>query len=176
MIRATETRRKGDWTGPEADRITLDFDDRRRRRIAMTGDGGLAFLLDLARPAELKDGDALVLEDGRVVAVRAASEPLIEIVAADPADLVRIAWHLGNRHLPTQLLRDRLRIREDHVIADMVERLGAEIAHIEAPFEPEGGAYSGHGHAHGHTHGHRPGHSHSADHDQSAAPANGRAP
>lgn len=151
MIRAIEVRPNG--AGPAIDTVVLDFDDRHRRRLAMTGEGGLAFLLDLAEAAALKDGDGLVLEDGRVVAVRAAPERLVEIEAASLGELVRIAWHLGNRHLPTQLLGDRLRIREDHVIAEMVHGLGGKVHAVEAPFDPEGGAY-GHGRVHSHEHGH----------------------
>ena len=137
-----------------ADTVVLDFDARHRRRLAMRGDGGTEFLLDLPKAAALADGDGLVLEDGRVVLVRAAPEPLMEIACADHAHLVRVAWHLGNRHLPTELLGDRLRIRADHVIADMVRGLGATVTDMEAPFQPEGGAY-GHGrvHDHGHHHG-----------------------
>ena len=91
----------------------------------------------------------------------AAPEPLLEIRCRDAHHLVRVAWHLGNRHLPTQIFEDRLRIRVDHVIEDLARKLGAEVARIEAPFDPEGGAY-GHGRTHGHDHGHS--HSHSHDH------------
>ncbi len=113
----------------------------------MTGEEGLAFLLDLAGATPIRDGDGLELEDGRIVAVEAAAEPLTEITAADPPHLVRLAWHLGNRHLPTQLNGDRLLIRRDHVIEEMLVKLGATVIHVEAPFDPEGGAY-GHGHSH----------------------------
>lgn len=136
-----------------ADAVVLDFDGRHRRRFAMTGEGGLAFLLDLPEAVPLRDGDGLRLEDGRIVKVSAASEALLEITAPSLAELIRVAWHLGNRHLPTQLLGDKLRIREDAVIADMVRGLGAEARALEAPFDPEGGAY-GHGRVHGHSHDH----------------------
>ncbi|PIW25943.1 MAG: urease accessory protein UreE [Rhodospirillales bacterium CG15_BIG_FIL_POST_REV_8_21_14_020_66_15] len=159
MIRATALKRKGEWSGAAADRVVLDFDGRHRRRLAMTGADGLAFLLDLAEAEALADGDGLVLEDGRIVAVRAAQEPLLEVTCDGPDLLLRVAWHLGNRHLPTELLGDRLRIRRDHVIEDMLIRLGARVAHVEAPFNPEGGAY-GHGRTHGH-HDHHPDHGHS---------------
>src|SRR3546814_704203 len=120
----------------------------------MTGAAGLVFLLDLPRAVVLRDGDGLVLGDGRIVRMTAAPEPLVEIAAPDAAALVRIAWHLGNRHLPTQLLGDRLRIRHDHVIIDMVRGLGGSVAEIEAPFEPEGGAFDvGAAHGHGHSRG-----------------------
>ena len=131
-----------------ADTVVLDFDDRHRRRMAMTGTRGLEFLLDLENAVALRGGDALVLEDGRLIEVVAAPEPLIEIRGADPLHLVRVAWHLGNRHLPTQIMAKGLRIRRDHVIEAMVKGLGARVIEIEAPFDPEGGAYAGGGHAH----------------------------
>jgi urease accessory protein len=132
--------------------------------MAMTGAGGLAFLLDLGEALPLRDGDGLLLDDGRTVEVAAAPEPLAEIAADGASELVRIAWHLGNRHLPCQLLGDRIRIRHDHVIEEMVARLGASVTAVDAPFDPEGGAYrAGHGH-HGHgTHDHH--HNPALDHD-----------
>jgi urease accessory protein len=105
----------------------------------------------------LRDGDGLALSDGRIVRVRSEPERLMEITAPDVPALVRLAWHLGNRHLPTQLAGDRLRIRHDHVIGNMVRGLGGTIAEIEAPFDPEGGAFAGnrlHGHSHAHAHEH----------------------
>ncbi len=168
MIRATQVRPQVRWTGAAADTVVLDFDDRHRRRMAMTGTRGLEFLLDLEEAVALRGGDALVLEDGRLIEVVAAPEPLVEIRGADPHHLVRIAWHLGNRHLPTQIVGKGLRIRRDHVIEDMVRGLGARVIVIEAPFDPEGGAYAGGGHHdhhdHGHhKHGHDPAH-HGHDH------------
>ena len=148
MIRATQVRGQHHWTQAPADTVVLDFDDRHRRRMAMTGTRGLEFLLDLENAVALRGGDALVLEDGRLVEVVAAPEPLIEIRGADPQHLVRVAWHLGNRHLPTQIMPKGLRIRRDHVIEAMVKGLGARVIEIEAPFDPEGGAYAGGGHAH----------------------------
>ncbi len=148
MIRATQVRGQHRWSEAPADTVVLDFDDRHRRRMAMTGTRGLEFLLDLENAVVLRGGDALVLEDGRLVEVVAAPEPLLEIRGADPLHLVRIAWHLGNRHLPTQITAKALRIRRDHVIEAMVKGLGARIIEIEAPFDPEGGAYAGGGHAH----------------------------
>jgi urease accessory protein len=171
MIRATQVLGQHRWTQSAADTVVLDFDDRHRRRMAMTGTRGLEFLLDLENAVALRGGDALVLEDGRLIEVVAAAEPLVEIRGADPLHLVRVAWHLGNRHLPTQIMPKGLRIRRDHVIEAMVKGLGARIIEIEAPFDPEGGAYAAsqapdaevHGHSHGaHDHGH---HHHHADHD-----------
>jgi len=151
MIRATQIKPRHRWTETPADTVVLDFDDRHRRRMAMTGTHGLAFLLDLENAVALRGGDALVLEDGRLVEVVAAAEPLVEIKGADPHHLIRVAWHLGNRHLPTQIMPKALRIRRDHVIEAMVKGLGARVIEIEAPFDPEGGAYAeaaAHGHAH----------------------------
>ncbi|HXO72677.1 MAG TPA: urease accessory protein UreE [Bradyrhizobium sp.] len=147
MIRATRVLPHHRWDQAAADTIVLGFDDRHRRRMAMTGTRGLEFLLDLENAVALRGGDALVLEDGRLIEVVAAPEPLAEIRVADPQHLVRIAWHLGNRHLPTQMMAKGLRIRRDHVIEAMVKGLGARVIEIEAPFDPEGGAYAGGGHA-----------------------------
>jgi urease accessory protein len=193
MIRAIQLKPQHPWTETPADTVVLDFDDRHRRRMAMTGTRGLDFLLDLESAVALRGGDALVLEDGRLVEVVAAPEPLLEIRGRDGQHLVRLAWHLGNRHLPTQVLAMALRIRRDHVIEAMLKGLGARVIEIEAPFDPEGGAYEGgsHGHAeethahhdhgpHGHAahahhlrdhhhdehcdHDHHHGHSHAHDH------------
>lgn len=150
MIRATQVRPHHCWTEAAADTVVLGFDDRHRRRMAMTGTHSLEFLLDLEQAAALCSGDALVLEDGRLVEVVAAPEHLLEIRGTDPGHLVRLAWHLGNRHLPTQIVGKGLRIRYDHVIEAMVKGLGARVIEIEAPFDPEGGAYSGDGHGTGH--------------------------
>ena len=158
MIRAVAVEPFGAVRARAFDRVVLDFDARHRRRIAMKAEEGTEFLLDLRRAVRLRQGDALVLEDGRRIAVIAAPEPLAEIGCAEPSDLVRIAWHLGNRHLPAMLLKDCLRIRRDHVIEDMVRGLGATIVPVEAPFDPEGGAYAGGHHHHG-------GHDHDHDHD-----------
>ncbi len=153
-LRATSLRARGDWRDEPRDVVVLDFDQRHRRRLAMRGVRGTAFLLDLPEAVALRGGDALVLDDGGLIEVVAAPEPLAEISGADPAAAVRIAWHLGNRHLPVQLVGRRLRIRRDHVIEAMVIGLGGTVVAIEAPFDPEGGAYAGgdHGH-HGHHHG-----------------------
>src|ERR1700719_845807 len=148
MIRATQVRSSHRWSEPPADTVVLDFDDRHRRRMAMTGTRGLEFLLDLENATVLRGGDALVLDDGRLIEVVAAPEPLAEIRGTDPQHLVRVAWHLGNRHLPTQITAKGLRIRRDHVIEAMVKGLGARVIEIEAPFDPEGGAYAGGGHVH----------------------------
>jgi urease accessory protein len=165
-MRATWVKAAATWSGHAADRVVLDYDDRHRRRLAMSGAQGTSFLLDLPEAAELRGGDALVLEDGRLVEVVAAPEPLLEIRCADALHLARVAWHLGNRHLPTQLMPGALRIRRDHVMADMARQLGAEVVELSAPFDPEGGAYAGAaGHHHAEHNGHRHGH-HEHDHDR----------
>jgi urease accessory protein len=163
MIRATKVLGQHRWSLPPADTIVLDFDDRHRRRMAMTGTRGLEFLLDLENAVALRGGDALVLDDNRLIEVIAAPEPLVEIRGVDPHHLVRVAWHLGNRHLPTQITGKGLRIRRDHVIEAMVQGLGARIIEIEAPFDPEGGAYAASEHGHGSEHAHQH-HAHDRDH------------
>jgi urease accessory protein len=171
MIRATQVRAQHRWTQAPADTVVLDFDDRHRRRMAMTGTRGLTFLLDLENAVVLRGGDALVLEDSRLIEVVAAPEPLAEIRGGDPQHLVRLAWHLGNRHLPTQVMPRGLRIRRDHVIEAMVKGLGARVIAIEAPFDPEGGAYGAGGHAPDSEAQHQAAHGHSShahgghDHD-----------
>jgi urease accessory protein len=160
----------GQWSGAPADTVVLDYDSRHRRRLAMQGEDGLEFLLDLPEAIALRDGDALRLEDGRLVAVKGAGEPLTRVLAKGPEHLVRIAWHLGNRHLPTQVGTDHLFIRRDPVIEDMLRGLGAIVLHVRAPFDPEGGAYEGGGHQHAHDHSHdhdhhHHGHAHAHHHD-----------
>jgi urease accessory protein len=142
MRRAIAVHARGSWPLEKAvDTVTLAFLDRHRRRIRLVADSGEAFLLDLARAQRMGDGDALVLESGGYLRISAAAEPVIEISAADTTSLVRIAWHLGNRHLPVQVIGDCLRIRADHVIAAMIEGLGGRISRLDVPFDPEAGAY-----------------------------------
>ncbi|MTI01066.1 urease accessory protein UreE [Roseibium sp. RKSG952] len=153
MIRVIEIKSSGCWPGQPASTITLDREDRHRRRAALTAENGVSFLLDQPKAVHLHHGDGLVLEDGSIIEVCAEPEALVEIHAEDTAHLVKIAWHLGNRHLPTQLMGTTLRIRRDHVIEDMVAKLGGKLLPVTAPFDPEGGAY-GHGQTHGHDHSH----------------------
>ncbi len=169
MIRSTTVLPAGSWpSGLARDTVVLDFDERRRRRGVVTGERGIEFLVDLAETPALSNGDAFELEDGRLVAIVAASEKLVEFRVADPLAFTRLAWHLGNRHTPTQILPGALRIRDDYVLVEMVKKMGgATIGFVEAPFDPEGGAY-GHGatvgHDHGHGHGHGAGaHSHGGE-------------
>jgi urease accessory protein len=133
----------GAWSAREAiDRVILDADDRQRRRIMLTGEKGTAFLLDLDRPVTLRDGDGLVLDDGTIVEVRGAREPLIEVAGRRAVDVLRFAWHVGNRHTDLQIVGDRLRIRRDHVLEAMLGQMGATLAPIDAPFDPEAVAQS----------------------------------
>ena len=125
----------------------------------MRGDNGLEFLLDLPEAIQLHDGNDLLLTDGRHVRVLAAPEDIMQVIATDPLHLMRTAWHIGNRHLPCEIHADRLVLRWDHVIADMLTKLGCEVKRLDAPFNPEGGAY-GHGQTHSHDLGHSHGHAH----------------
>ena len=144
--RAGRVLRAGAWRAADAiDRVVLDADERYRRRIVLVGQRGTRLLLDLAEVTALHDGDGLVLDDDTVVAVVAKPEPLIEIAAQDAAALARLAWHLGNRHTELQVAGDKLRMRRDHVLEEMLAGMGANLAPTEAPFEPERGAYE---HAH----------------------------
>jgi urease accessory protein len=150
MKRALDIRRRGDWGAARAiDRVILAADDRHRRRLVMTGEAGTRFLLDLPHATMLRDGDGLVLDDGSIVRVVGKPEPLVEIAASDEAVRLRIAWHIGNRHVEVQVAGDRLRIRRDHVLEAMLRGLGATLTPLEVPFDPEQGAY-----AHGHDDGH----------------------
>ena len=139
--------------------VTLDFDERYRRRIKLFDDDGNDFLLDLAQASHLRDGDGLQLEDGKILLVKAADERVIDIRSVSAGEQSRIAWHLGNRHTPVQILSNgALRIRYDHVLKELVERLGADVCELAAPFDPESGAYFDNGqktqgvenHAYGH--------------------------
>jgi urease accessory protein len=159
--RITEVHPAGAWTGEPADRVVLDFDGRYRRRVMLTFASGAQALLDLGTARVLRHGDALVTDAGDLIAVEAAPERLAEIRCRDAGHMLRVAWHLGNRHLPAQIEPDRILIREDRIIVDMVRKLGADVVLIEAPFDPEGGAY-GHGMTHGHDHA--PGQIHAHDH------------
>ncbi len=144
MIRATTILPAGSWQ-TAAHSVTLDYDRRYRRRLRFVSDQGAEILLDLPEAIHIRGGDALALEDGTCAEIRAADEALLEITAASPDALIRLAWHLGNRHLSVQFLPGKLRILDDHVIAGMVRQLGGTAIPISAPFDPEGGAYHSHG-------------------------------
>ncbi len=132
--------RAGEWAGAGG-HIVLDYDRRHRRRMRFSTVEGAEVVLDLAEAVHIRDGDAMVLEDGSFVVVQAADEELLEVSA--PADeLMRLAWHLGNRHLAVQFLPGALRILYDHVIAEMVTGLGGAVTRVTGPFDPESGAYA----------------------------------
>ena len=148
---------------PIVDTITLDRQSRYRRRVLLTTDGGRELLLDLPEATYLADGDGLAVEGGAVL-----------VHAHDARALATIAWHLGNRHTPAEITRGAIYIQPDHVLAELVEQLGAHVHRVRRPFEPEGGAYGGKGplhsghHHHGgghHDHTHDHGHSHDHTHD-----------
>jgi urease accessory protein len=146
---ASVHRSSGCWPKHEAaGTVTLYFEERHRRRIRLVTDQGEEILLDLPSAVAMADGDGLRLHDGRWLEVQAAAEPVVEVSHRDPEQLTRLAWHLGNRHLPTQIGRAVLCIRPDHVIEGMLEGLGANLVRVRAPFQPEGGAYGNHGERH----------------------------
>lgn len=146
-LRVLTVRPRGSFDPAQAvDAVHLDHDERARRRAVLTTRCGRRILVDLPRAYLLEPGDALELQDGSLVTVEAAEEALLE-VRADPQTLLRIAWHLGNRHAPVQVLPGRLRLRTDPVLAELARRLGGEVVALRAPFEPEKGA-----HAHAHRH------------------------
>lgn len=159
----------GTWSG-DAERVVLTYEERFLRRKVLISEADTRFLVDLDKTTSLNQGDAFVLESGDLVEIQPAAEPLLEITGQD---MVRIAWHIGNRHTPCQIERHRLLIQRDHVIADMLRHIGAQSVDVVEPFTPEGGAY-GHGRTHGHDHSHvhgpddshktPHGHEHGADH------------
>jgi urease accessory protein len=148
MHRVTSIRHAGEWDSACArDRVVLDAGDRHRRRIVLTTEKGTEFLLDFEKPVALRDGDGLVLDDGSIVRVAGQPESLIEISTHSPLDTVRLAWHLGNRHTELQIVGERIRIRRDHVLEEMLHGLGAQLAPLDAPFDPEpSGPANEHGH------------------------------
>ena len=147
MLRVTGIRHHGEWDAAgAADRVVLDAGDRRRRRIVLASEKGAEFLLDAAAPLALHDGDGLVLDDGSVILVAGKPEALLEVSAGSAVDAVRLAWHLGNRHTDVQIAADKIRIRRDHVLEEMLRGLGASVVPLEAPFDPETGAPHGHDH------------------------------
>jgi urease accessory protein len=154
-------RRAGFWDpASAADVVVLDAGDRHRRRIKLAGARGTEFLLDLDEAVALRDGDGIMLDDGGIVLVTGQAEPLLEIAARSPLEFVRLAWHLGNRHTDVQITGDRLRIRRDHVLEEMVAGLGARVTAIDASFDPEAGA------PHAQDHAQNRAHDHGHDHDR----------
>ena len=135
---------------PEA--VTLSYQDRYFRRRLVCTDTGREVLIDAAEARSYVDGEEVMAADGTPLVIRAAVEPLAEIRGAN---LARLAWHIGNRHTPCEVQKDRLMIQRDYVLEQMLRGLGAEVSHVDAPFQPEGGAY-GHGRTHAHSHSHDP--------------------
>ncbi|MCA0423035.1 MAG: urease accessory protein UreE [Proteobacteria bacterium] len=184
MLLATSVRAAGDWSGDVADLVMLDFEGRNARTAKLIGMRGNVVEIALDRPVTVRTGDAFVTADGRFVEVLGKPEPLMDILPASEADLARIAWQLGNHHLPMQLAGKRIRIRPDAAIAAILTEGGAKVTNVEAPFDPEGGAYltattkahahghhhhgpdcgCDHDHGHGHAHDHHHAHDHQHDH------------
>jgi urease accessory protein len=159
MLRAASVVRSGEVDAARVvDRVALDADERNRRRVVLTGEGGMTFLLDLPRAAGLRDGDGLVLDDGAIVRVVGVAESLAQMTAATPLDFVRLAWHLGNRHADVAFAPGALRVRRDHVLEAMAAGLGATVTPVEAAFDPE--PSTPHEHDADHAHGE---HSHPAE-------------
>ncbi len=143
------------------DTVILDYTQRSAQKATVTGVRGGTYEISLAVPVRLRTDDLLQLDDGNLLEVVAAPEALIEARAADVATLARLAWHLGDRHVPVELLPNRIRARRDDGVESLLKSLGAKVTLIEAPFEPEGGAYASsprHDHAHDHHHGHNDNH------------------
>ena len=155
LARATTVASANEWPAErQRATVTLDYDGRYRRRIRLVTDEGDPFLLDLPQAMRLGEGDGLVLEDGGYVRVVAAAEPVADLSCRELSETARIAWHIGNRHIPIQVLPDgALRIRDDHVIVEMAQQLGAQVHRHQAPFSPEPGAYASRGGEH-HSHEH----------------------
>jgi urease accessory protein len=177
MPRATRVVTAAERTdAPVADTLILPHAQRQAQKGFLFGVKGTCVELDFAEPVRLRTDDALVLDGGGLIEVVAEPEPLIEVRATDLPSLARLAWHLGDRHVPVQIMERRLRLKRDEAIEVLLQSLGAKVTAIEAPFEPEGGAYEAaaahghHHHDHGHDHhhhhhGHDDKHGHSHDHD-----------
>src|ERR1043166_2912040 len=172
MPRATRVLRAAERRDTSAvDTLILAHAQRQAHKGFLFGVKGTCVELDFAEPVRLRTDDALVLDDGALVEVVAEPEALVEVRAADLPSLARLAWHLGDRHVPVQVLERKLRLKRDPAIEAMLESLGAKVTAIEAPFEPEGGAYEAaaahdHHHDHGHEHHHHHDHGHHHhDHD-----------
>ena len=185
MPRATRVLRAAERRDTSAvDALILPHAQRQAQKGFLFGVKGTCVEIDFAELVRLRTDDALVLDGGGLVEIVAEPEPLIEARAADLPALARLAWHLGDRHVPVQVLERRLRLKPDPAIETLLQSLGAKVVAIDAPFEPEGGAYDAavgdhghdhhhhdhghdhhdHGHAHGHDHGHDHDHAHDHDH------------
>ena len=158
--------------------VSLDWDVRQKSRFDATDSAGRTLGVFLPRGTQARGGDVLLAEDGSLIRVQAAAQPVMVVRHCTqhdtPFDLTRAAYHLGNRHVAIELQPDHLKIEPDHVLAEMLARMHLIVTTEEAAFEPEGGAYAaghGHGHSHGHDHAHDHGQSHEHDHTHSHAPA-----
>lgn len=152
----------GTWPQAEASGVfAADYEGRHRRRMMLTLQSGEKVRLDLEHARLLQGGDGLRLDDGRIVLVEALAEELMEVTAHSPLQLLQLAWHLGNRHLPAAITEHGILVRRDHVIADMIHGLGGHVREVEAPFDPQSGAYASRGGPHEHHH-HGDGHHHHA--------------
>ncbi len=179
MLRVTRITTSAEWLSDPDDKVVLTYEYRHRRRITLTSEKGVEFMLNLASVPDLREGDGFLLSNGKTILVAAAAEDLMEISCSDPLQLARVAYHLGNRHLPVEIAPGVLRIHADHVVGDMAKGLGAKVTLVQAAFNPEGGAYAEttaaeHGHQehdHGHEHVHGPGCGH--DHGQGHGPGYG---
>jgi urease accessory protein len=145
-LKATTFRRAEALGEAPFDIVVLDADERHIRRKRITLAHGEEVIVDFEKAVKLENGDRLVLDDGRVAQVIAAEEELMEIRGRDDAHLVQLAWHIGNRHLPAQIEKDRILIRRDAVIRKMLEMLGARVSDVRETFAPEHGAYHAHDH------------------------------
>ena len=140
--------------------VALDWDLRQKSRFDATDSQGRALGVFLPRGTVVRGGDVLVAEDGSLIRVEAAPQPVLRVTACaehgSPFDLLRAAYHLGNRHVQLELRADHLQLEPDHVLADMLRQMHLIVTEVQAPFEPESGAYAagGHGHGHGHAHEH----------------------
>src|SRR5580765_5147920 len=160
MPRATRVLTSAERRGQSAvDTLILSHAQRQAHKGFLFGIKGICVEIDFAEPVRLRTDDALVLDDGGLIEIVAEPEPLIEVRAADLAALARLAWHLGDRHVPIQVLERRLRLKRDPAVEALLQSLGAKIVTLDAPFEPEGGAYAAPAGDHGHHH-----HDHAHDH------------
>jgi urease accessory protein len=151
MQRASRMAGRGRWPAADAvGTVVLDYEARHRRRIRLISDNETPVLLDLEKATALRDGDGLALDGGGWIAVQAAAEDLVEVRCASAHDLHRVAWHLGNRHCPAAIEAERILIRRDHVIEEMLRGIGATLKPVIAPFDPERGAYDDENQVHRH--------------------------
>lgn len=164
--------------------VELDWDVRQKSRFDATDSAGRQLAVFLPRGSIVRGGDVLVAEDGSLVRVQAAPQPVLRVTACpthgSPFDLLRAAYHLGNRHVVLELKPDHLQFEPDHVLAQMLRQMHLDVDEVTAAFEPEAGAYAagghGHGHGHAHDHGHAHGHGHDHEHAHDHAPAPTRKP